>query len=176
MDDGNRSRAAFGEFLDYLAEKGLMPKATAQTRKASAMRVLSILTDAEAADVTTIDLDDLMRRFGHLHSKEYTQGSLASYASRLRAAMADFKAHLNNPLNFRPKSAQRARSRSDKAPAPVTETKPSAAPAPMIASHIMPIAVRPDLTVFVQGLPFDLKKSEAQKIANVILAMGAAED
>ena len=176
MDEANnRSREALGKFLDYLGDKGLMPKATAQTRKASALKILSILDDVEAADVTTLDIDGVVSRFGHLHAKEYAPGSLASYSSRLHAAMEDFKSHLSNPLAFRPK-AHRARTRSDKgaatgpSPRPVEPARP-VPPPPMASSNILPIPIRPDLTIFVQGLPYDLSKPEAQKIANVILAM-----
>ena len=41
------------------------------------------------------------------------------------------------------------------------------------ASNIVPIPIRADLTVYVQGLPYDLSSTEARKIANVILAMAA---
>lgn len=37
---------------------------------------------------------------------------------------------------------------------------------------IIPIALRKDLTVRIQGLPRDMTKDEAQKVANVILALG----
>lgn len=35
---------------------------------------------------------------------------------------------------------------------------------------IIPIKIRSDLAVLIQGLPVDLKKNEAEKIANVIKA------
>jgi site-specific recombinase XerD len=70
--DGNRSREALAEFLDYLAEKGLMAKATAQARKAAASMILGVLEPAEANDVTTIDVEDIVARFGRLHGKRYT--------------------------------------------------------------------------------------------------------
>jgi hypothetical protein len=38
----------------------------------------------------------------------------------------------------------------------------------------LPIQIRADLTVQLVGLPFDLTKSEAQKIANIVLAYGGA--
>ncbi len=36
---------------------------------------------------------------------------------------------------------------------------------------ILPIPIRPDLTVKIQGLPYDLTVHEANKIANVVKAM-----
>jgi len=40
-----------------------------------------------------------------------------------------------------------------------------------MASSILPIPIRVDLTIHIQGLPFDLTEAEAKKIANVIQAM-----
>src|SRR5690242_1747920 len=59
----DRSRAELLKFLDYLGEKGLMSPVTARSRKASANRVLSILSDEESDDVTKLDLDEIMTRF-----------------------------------------------------------------------------------------------------------------
>ena len=63
----NRSRADFLRFLDYLGEKGLIPSGTAASRKATANKVTAILSDEEAADVTALDLDEVMMRFHDLN-------------------------------------------------------------------------------------------------------------
>jgi hypothetical protein len=40
------------------------------------------------------------------------------------------------------------------------------------AEHgIVPVQIRPDLTVRIQGLPHDLTQAEADKIARVVLAL-----
>jgi len=41
----------------------------------------------------------------------------------------------------------------------------------MASSHILPIPIRADLTIYIQGLPFDLTEAEARKIAGVVSAM-----
>lgn len=41
---------------------------------------------------------------------------------------------------------------------------------------IVPIQIRPDLTVHIQGLPHDLTKKEAEKIAGVVLAFASPRD
>jgi len=41
---------------------------------------------------------------------------------------------------------------------------------------ILPIQIRPSLTVLVQGLPHDLKPEEAAKIAGVVLALSRGTD
>jgi hypothetical protein len=175
----NRSREAALEFLDYVAQKGLMARNTASARKAALSRVLSILPEEEAQDVTKIDLDEVMTRFGHLQGKGYTPQSLVTYKSRVRSALDDFSRYVDNPLGFKPSVQARERKSNgarppqdrpqpDTARAPEPRTGSSAGP---MASSILPIPIRADVTVHVQGLPFDLTEAEAKKIANVIQAM-----
>jgi hypothetical protein len=181
--DGKKSRAAVLEFLEYVAQKGLMAEATARARKAAASRVLAILDEDEARDVTSIDVDALMSRFGHLQGKGYTPQSLVAYKSRVKAALQDFSNYVENPLAFRPNLQARERKSapgrgSSNATRNSTEGLGSEAPrqstsaiAGPMANSILPIPIRADLTVHVQGLPFDLTEAEAKKIAAVIQAM-----
>lgn len=171
-----RSRADFLKFLDYLGEKGLLPAATASSRKATANRVLSILSPEEASDITSIDLDDLMKRFHNINGQQYTQESLLTYKSRMRTALEDFRAYCTNPLGFKPsgQSRSKAKSNAEKARPQVGPKQPNSVAttptAPVMSVSILPIPLRSNLTVQIAGLPFDLSRSEAQKIANIILA------
>lgn len=174
----DRSKEALTGFLDYLADKGLMARATAQARKAAASQILSVLEPDEAADVTTIDVDDVVARFHRLHGKRYTPDSLATYRGRLRAAIEDFKAYQANPLAFRPAVQNRERSKAKAAKdqdglavSNENRSEPRPAVAPLASSSILPIPIRADLTIFIQGLPYDLTESEARKIAGVVTAM-----
>ena len=63
----------------------------------------------EARDVTLIDLDAVMSRFGHLQGKGYTPQSLAAYKSRVKAALEDFASYVENPLAFKPNVQVRQR-------------------------------------------------------------------
>jgi hypothetical protein len=181
MDGQAHSREALADFQDYMAEKGLMEKNTAQSRKAAVTRVLGILDEAEASDVTGLDIEDVMSRFQRLHGRDYTPASLTSYKSRLRSALDDFASYLSNPLAFRPSVQGRARAkahsgRKDRGDLPDLKpqrrTEPAkAVPLPAAAGLIIPIPIRPDLTVHVQGIPFDLTEAEARKIAAVVTAM-----
>jgi len=180
MNAQARSREALADFHDYLAEKGLMERNTAQSRKAAVTKVLAILDEVEAADVTSLDIEDVVSRFQRLHGRDYTPASLTSYKSRLRSALDDYLSYLSNPLAFRPNvNRTRARTRTGKeestdAPSVRTERRGGssrAVPAPTAAGLIVPIPIRPDLTVHVQGIPFDLTEAEARKIAAVVTAM-----
>jgi hypothetical protein len=177
MMDG-RSRQKLLEFLDYLADKGLMAKATIAARKAAASKVLGILSEEEATDVTKLSLEDVMRRFQNLEDKNYTPGSLTTYLSRLKSAVDDFRTYLENPLGFRPSVQTRDKRKPEGKKESSTPTNTDQQPIverhsvkPPLSSSILPIPIRPDITVFVQGLPYDLTEAEAGKIANVIRAM-----
>jgi hypothetical protein len=182
--DGQRSREALVNFIDYLAEKGLMERNTAQGRKFAALKILSILDDIEAGDVTTIDIDDVMARFSRLHGKDYTPQSLNTYKGRLRSSLDDFGSYLNNPLAFRPGLQTRARQkqRGAKDDVPMStgvERRPEPMRPPSVTApasdNILPIPIRADLTVRIQGLPYDLTPAEAQKIAAVVTAMAQTQ-
>ena len=108
-----RSRQDFMEFLDWISQKGLMSPNTISARRAAASKVLAILDDEEAQDVTKLDVDDLMRRFGYKEGKNYTPGSLQTYASRLRSALDDFKVYVDEPMNFRPGVQPRERRKAE---------------------------------------------------------------
>jgi hypothetical protein len=182
MSNG-RSTADLLKFLDYLAEKGLMPAATAASRKASANKMLAVLSEDEARDVTVVDMDDVALRFHNLNGQQYTPGSIQTYKSRVGSAIDDFRAYLANPLGFRSSSKPRQRSRPPKeavvmssvGKAHGTSTVTAVAQPVSSASlpsgpNILPIPLRPELTIQIAGLPFDLTPAEAKKIANIILA------
>jgi len=182
-----RTKNDFLSFLDFLSEKGLLAKATAQSRKASANKVFAILDADETQDVTTIDLDELMYRFSNLEGQNYKPQSLQVYKSRIRSALDDFANYKENPLAFKPALQSRARgvkksssvvSEPSKAGSgkavSIDERSPSPEPIQTrLSDDILPIPLRQGLTVKIAHLPFDLTSAEAKKIANIILAHAA---
>jgi hypothetical protein len=168
----NRTRQDFLAFLDWMSEKGLMAKNTVVARKAAANKVLGILSNEEAQDVTVLDLDTVMRRFTNLEGKGYTPGSLTTYFSRLRSALDDFRLYLDKPLSFRPGVQPREPRKSE-----ARKETPSAAPiasggtGPLSTPNTLSIPIRPNTMIVIHGLPYDLNEAEATKIANVIRAM-----
>jgi hypothetical protein len=165
-----------------MSDKGLMNRSTAAARKAAANKMLGILDESEAADISQIDLDEVVRRFHNLAGANYTPHSLNTYKSRLTSAVEDFLRYQKDPLNFKPtvQNGPRRPERTRTSDGVDTPRRVDAHPkgpieAPPAAVNILPIPIRPDLTIKIQGLPFDLTVSEANKIANVIKAM-ANED
>lgn len=183
MND-QRTLAALFRFLEYLREKGLMKSATVTSRKATVNKVFGILSDSETQDVTAIDIDDLMTRFINLEGQKYTPGSLNTYKARLNTTLDDFRSYLADPMGFRPSSAPRnsGGKKGIKAKPSITQrntpsttqtVKSAASQSANLSAtaNILPIPLREDLVVRIQGLPFDLTPAEAKKLAAVISAM-----
>lgn len=178
----DKSLTSLVSFLDWTAEKGIMAKNTVNGRKAAVGSVLGILDPEEQGDITTVDLDSVMTRFVNLQGKKYNTSSLNVYKSRTNAAINDFKSWLADPLSFKPNSAKvekKATSKPAKKAGSVTQPASSDAPsnahvgqAPQSATaNVFPIQIRENLVVRIHGLPFDLTKAEAERIANVVRAM-----
>lgn len=172
------SAQALLDFLDYAASKGLLNKSTAGAKKIAVERVFGIADTAEADDVRTVDLPSLMNRFINVSGSGFKPESLASYQSRVKSAVEEFVSWKQNPMSFRPtKRGSSKKSRSVQETSPPKSSMQSQAPtsasisvaAPQTLS--LPIPIRSNLTVQINGIPFDLTKAEASKIANVILAM-----
>lgn len=180
------SRGELLKFLNYVGSKGLLSPSTVESRKASVNKVLGILGDDEASDVSGLDLDEVMHRFANLHGQEYTADSLRTYKSRVKSSIDDFLRYVENPMGFKvggPKRERKAKAsnggsaKSPSAPRPGPPHVPAGdAPPPSVGGAIVPIAIRSDVIVRIQGMPFDLTPREAKKIANVILAMAMDDD
>ncbi len=165
-------------FLDYAATKGLLNKSTAGAKKIAVERVFVAADEEESADVRSVDIHHLMSRFINLSGSEFRPESLASYQSRVKSSIEDFIAWKESPIAFRPSK----RNASKKAKAQVTASPvvqnspgkgPSSADIATALTHSLPIPIRPDLIVRVDGIPYNLTQSEAKKIANVVLAMAS---
>src|SRR5262245_3201032 len=144
---GGRSLQDLMDFLDWNAQKGMMAPATVQARKAAVGKVLGVLSPDELTDVTQVDLDSVMARFHNLQGRNYTPDSLVTYKSRVRSTLDDFADYLQNPLGYKPSTANKERKpRSSTSNRPSTSGgKPSAPPAESLgAINILPIQVRPD--------------------------------
>ncbi|MBZ9843297.1 hypothetical protein [Mesorhizobium sp. CA5] len=182
MDVKPRSREALLEFLDYLARKGLLNKTTANARKAAAGKVLALLDETEAADLTNVDLDHLMHRFSNIAGSDYTPGSLNTYKSRIKTSVEDFLNYQDNPMTFKVggvagarKTGERQRAGQGSGERPAARSVVPAVIAPPASVSVLPIPIRQNLTIQIQGLPFDLTSAEANKIANVVRAMAISD-
>lgn len=149
------------EFISYSAEQGWLKAPTAAARKAAINRVFAVLSSAEAADVQNLDVDEILERFRKNEGSKIAETTLLAYEGRVTSSWEEFHRWLESPENFRSGVVTRERSLAANQDGPFGQIK----------SSQVDIPLRRNLTISVQGLPFDLKKSEAEKIANVVLAM-----
>jgi len=176
------SANALLKFLDYTAEKGLMNKNTAQSRKHAANKVLSVLDESEAQDLRAVDVDDIYERFKNLHGNDFKPDSLRVYHSRLSSAISDFLEWRSDPASFRP-SVKKRRSVSRKSniePNREKESHQTAHNSSNTSSRTrrhseesgisIPIPLRAGLMIEVSGVPDDLTRAEAKKIAAIVSA------
>ncbi len=177
------SREGLLKFHDYLATKGLMNSNTVAARKAAANKMLGVLDDNEAADLRNIDLDEIAERFFNLNKNDFTPESLVTYKSRLRSAVTDFIKHTENPSAFRTVSSRTRNSTQKNDPMPrksannnINSTSGESQANKSAGEITVQIPIRDGVVIRFIGVPADLKKKEAQKIANVILAYAADDD
>src|ERR1035437_3253577 len=82
---------AFVQHWDWVADKGLMPRATARAHRAAASQILKVEEGWEDLDVRGLDADALIARFRNLSDLSPT--SLATYESRFRSGLASYLAY-----------------------------------------------------------------------------------
>lgn len=101
MSDEQRTGKGLVEHWTWAAEKGLMPKASAQAMAVSCRRVLEIDQDWENVDVLALDEDEFCRRFKNLRALDYKPSSLGDYASRFRRGVKSYRLFLADPSKWR---------------------------------------------------------------------------
>lgn len=175
---------AFVKHWDWVAEKGLMPAATARAIRASVSQILKIDDNWESIDVTRVDVDSLIARFRNL--SKLAPGSLATYESRFRSGLESYVSYLNNPASYQPR-ARKPGQREDKQ-VPKSKTKggakttaagpESSANAPTGGSNtrlvVYPFPVRPDVFAELK-LPADLTVDEASRLSAFLKAVALSD-
>jgi len=94
-------------FLDFVAEKGLMKKDTAVSYKKACRIVLGILDETEAADLSKINLEKVILRHRNLAAGKVSPATLKSYEGRVRAAVNGFFEYAKDPSSWKPAVQQR---------------------------------------------------------------------
>lgn len=115
-------------FLDFAAEKGLLKKTTARARKIASQIILKILSETEAADLSKIDLENVILRHRNLAAGKISPTTIKAYESRVQIAVNDFIEYTQDPSSWKPGSKQRARIATPTAKKPrirslITESK-----------------------------------------------------
>lgn len=174
--DSSHSVAALLSFLKQAGMEGLINPAAARARRNAVEQLRTELTDAEAADVRRIDVDQLASRFHKLDGSSIRSEALALYAQRFRLGLADFMAWKENPAGFQSVAGEHARALPRGS---ISEEQRMAERIALAAtenaSQIVPIPMRESCTVYVANLPADLRPEEAERIAGIIRAYAAGQ-
>lgn len=179
------SQAALVRFLDYVSEKGLLNRSTAQGWKVATLKVLDDLSTAEANDIRKVDVDLAFRRFANRNAGKLSPASLGEYRRRASAAIQDFVQWAENPESYQPSVASTRVPRSDnsrrggnggtkrnQAPQPSTSTTPSEHPLVAPSGLVMPYPVRQDFLAQVV-IPRDLTVEEAKRLGAFIMTLAS---
>jgi hypothetical protein len=181
------------EFLKFAADKGLMATATAQSRASAAGKMFELASETEKVDVRTVDLDALCTKFENKYKTSYNPTSLGVYKSRVASSLAEFVKWSDNPSAYRPiatkssngkeatqSGANGKRKRAIAGTKKVSHekgneniassTKDESQHNRVTETFAVPIPLRSRLTLTLNGMPFDLTETEAERICSVVKA------
>lgn len=171
-------------FLDFAMDKGYLKVPTGQAMKTACKEVLSATEgdDWQQADLSSLDIEDVLQRFETLRAMKFSSGSLNTYKSRFKKSVRIFDEFRANPSGWRPDVRQRTRRSVDgKMAAPADNGAPvSASRPPEPSSHsasnmiTYPFPLRDGVLASLQ-LPADLTRREAKRLSAFIDSL-AVED
>ena len=174
MNSNNFSEAAFSDFMRQCGVSGLINPATARSRKLAADHLLTELKSHERNDLRLVDVDELCLRIHKLQDSTIRPESLEVYKSRLKDALADFFAWSEDPEKFAPQESEQKVTREFLKRMPEDQKKAReelALNPPRSPLEIFPVPIRENLVVYVQNVPLDMTRKEAEKICAVVRAL-----
>ena len=176
MEQKNYSEINLLQFLRQSAVSGLINPSTSVSRKKAAEQLLTQVNTIERQDLRQLDVDELCSRFHKLQGSTIREESLEIYKNRLKAALEDFIAWVDNPIDFVPGHLDQPRAiqkNADRLPSTAAEKAKEelALNLPDNPTGTFPIPIRQDRVVYLQNLPLDLSSKEAQKIVAVVQAL-----
>jgi len=172
MAKQNCSKHGLLDFLKEAAVTGIMNPGVARSRKTAAEKLLDHVNAEERINLRLLDVDELCSRIHKLEESSIREEALNLYNSRLKAALADYFNWLADPESF-------TSTASNRAPAKQVQKRDREEQKALeaIALHhagtqddIIPIPLREDLIIYIQGLPLNLTAKEAKKIVDVVKA------
>lgn len=101
------SRDGLFKFLDFTAKKGLAKEKTVKNRRSACEAILGILDNTEAADLSKVDLEDVILRHRNKAAGKIAPLSLRAYESHVRGAVRDFLEYSKNPSAWKAVVPQR---------------------------------------------------------------------
>ena len=172
------SQSAFLEFLRHGAVTGLTKPATARSRKLAAEHLLVQLKSHERLDLRLLDVDELCSRFHKLQGSTIRPESIQLYNERLSSGLTDFIAWTSDPSNFESIEGEKQEAvvvAARDTPGQAQAREELALNPPRSPHDIFPVPLREDLVVYLQNIPMDMTRTEADKIAAVVQALALPE-
>jgi hypothetical protein len=171
----NYSSDRYFTFLREATLAGRMAPAAAKSRRAAAETLFRKLTESEAEDLRSLDIDALKSRFLDARGDGLRSEIVELYAGRLREALDDYFRFVESPTDFSSVAtrAQGARRRDELAPRTPEERALESVrlSAPRQRPDVIPVPLDQDRVVYLHGVPADLSPAEARKIARVVEAL-----
>ena len=172
------------EHWTWAAEKGQMNRNTAGALRTACVHVLGAVDNWEQIDVTSLDVDDVIRRFQNLRARDFNPMSLNTYARRFRNAVASFLEHAKDPAGWKPvsraakvgtnangRATARRGKRATEDRAESGQTGGDSTPAPALIGLIeYPFPLRDNLVARLM-LPRDISAAEAKRLYGFMMAL-----
>ena len=176
MAQKNYSETNLLLFIRQSAVNGLINPSTSVSRKKAAEQLLTQLNTIEKQDLRQLDVDELCSRFHKLQGSTIREESLEIYKNRLKAALEDFIAWVDDPVGFIPAHTAQPgtiQKNADRLPSTAAEKAKEKLTLnlPDNPTGIFPVPIRPDRVVYLQNMPLDLSDKEARKIVAVVQAL-----
>lgn len=177
--------AAVIEHWKRMADRHIVNENTAGALRAACAKVLGLLGDDwRTADLSTLDVDDILMRFENKHHKDMTPQSVATYKSRFKTALNGYLEYLENPSGWRPKASKsKVRNRQDTTRAPRTENIGYTAngrdegddgiDSPDTLTHRFPLN---DGSLATLVLPLQLRKVDVKRLTALLDALAFEDD
>ena len=178
MTDKDYSQSAFLKFLRQGAVTGLTSPATARSRKLAAEQLPIQLKPNERSDLRQLDVDELCSRFHKLQGSAIRPESIQVYNERLCGALKDFISWTDDPAGFQSVEGEKPEAllvAARDTPGQAQAREELALKPPRSPHDIFPIPIREDLVVYLQNVPLDMTRAEANKIAAVVQALALPE-
>lgn len=172
MANQDYSKSGLLDFLKQAAVTGIMNPGVARSRKTAAEKLLDHVTAEERINLRQLDVDELCSRIHKIEDSSIREEAMDLYNSRLKSALDDYFCYLGNPESFRSTGSNSA----PIVPVQKRDTAEQLALESITLHHagtqddIIPIPLRDDLIVYLQGLPLSLTEQEADKIVAVVKA------
>lgn len=168
-------------WLTRTAENGQMNANTAGGLKGACKEVLGAAfpDDWEGVNLTSLDVEDTVKRFERLRSAKFSPTSLSVYKSRFKNSVSMYLTFLENPSAWRytperPAALRKPRTPRERAPAASTAKPAAPTGGSQIETLTYPFPLRPGFSISLT-LPTDLSSKEVERLSAYLSALAVDE-